>query len=203
MRKNQTLASAHPLLTFSSAKHAQHTQSSSASPASLNATRQKNAETRVNFPYDCYAARPIPHVSSITTDLPLSRFAAVRPVNATPYDGYVYPRVVDDLVGTQRHDEVFWRPWFLRGRGCGEREKRKGHETQARGHEALKIAIGDRLRVDRAHAKYLKAHFETSPHDGGLIMGGAPFPSGALLPHVARFPPRPLQIVRDNAIMRR
>ena len=27
-------------------------------------------------------------------------------------------------------------------------------------HEALKIAIGDRLRADRANAKYLKARFK-------------------------------------------
>lgn len=37
-------------------------------------------------------------------------------------------------------------------------------------HEALKIAIGDRLRVDRAQAKYLKARFKTSPHDGSTIV---------------------------------
>ena len=36
-------------------------------------------------------------------------------------------------------------------------------------HEALKIAIGDRLMVDHANAKYMKAHFETS-HDGDTIV---------------------------------
>jgi hypothetical protein len=39
-------------------------------------------------------------------------------------------------------------------------------------HEALKIAIGDRLRVDRAQAKYMRARFETSPQGGGTIVEG-------------------------------
>jgi hypothetical protein len=37
-------------------------------------------------------------------------------------------------------------------------------------HEALRIAIGDRLRIDRGQAKYLRARFETSPQDGGTIV---------------------------------
>lgn len=37
-------------------------------------------------------------------------------------------------------------------------------------YEALKLAIGDRLKVDRAQAKYMKARFETSRHDGGTIV---------------------------------
>ena len=37
-------------------------------------------------------------------------------------------------------------------------------------HEVLRIAIGDRLRVDRTQATYMKARFGTSPHDGSTIV---------------------------------
>jgi hypothetical protein len=37
-------------------------------------------------------------------------------------------------------------------------------------HETLKIDIGDRLKVDRAQAKFMKARFGTSPHDGGTLV---------------------------------
>jgi hypothetical protein len=76
---------------------------------------KKIAETRFDFPYEGYAATTLPQISLIATDLLVSRCAAVRPVNSTSYDSGIFCEVLDDLAGTQGHDEMFGRRHFLRG----------------------------------------------------------------------------------------
>jgi hypothetical protein len=61
-----------------------------------------------------------------------------------------------------------WNSAFKRGDASIETHPALPQDRKR--HEALKIAIGDRLRVDRAHAKYLKARFETSPNDRSTIV---------------------------------
>jgi hypothetical protein len=67
-----------------------------------------------------------------------------------------------------------WEIWLRRHsafkRGAVSVESHPSLPPDRERHEVLKIAIGDRLRVDRARAKYLKARFATSPDKGGTIV---------------------------------
>jgi len=86
-------------------------------------------------------------------------------------DTYFASPIDECLLALVLEDWEIWCAWnsaFKRGEVSVESHPALPQDRER--HEALKIAIGDRLRVDRAHAKYLKARFETSPHDGGTIV---------------------------------
>ena len=86
-------------------------------------------------------------------------------------DTYFVSPVDESLLALVLEDWEIWLRWdsaFKRGAVSVESHPALPQDRER--HEALKIAIGNRLRVDRAHAKYLKARFETSRHDGGAIV---------------------------------
>ena len=86
-------------------------------------------------------------------------------------DTYFVSPVDESLLALVLEDWEIWLRWdsaFKRGAVSVESHPALPQDRER--HEALKIAIGNRLRVDRAHAKYLKARFETSRHDGGTIV---------------------------------
>ena len=86
-------------------------------------------------------------------------------------DTYFVSPVNENLLALVLEDWEIWLRWdsaFKRGGVSIESHPALPQDRER--HEALKIAIGDRLRVDRVHAKCLKARFETSPHDGGTIV---------------------------------
>ena len=86
-------------------------------------------------------------------------------------DTYFVSPVEESLLALVKEDWEIWLRWdsaFKRGDVSVETHPALPQDRER--HEALKIAIGDRLRVDRAHARYLKAHFKASPDDGGTIV---------------------------------
>ena len=84
---------------------------------------------------------------------------------------YFVSPVDENLMALVLEDWGIWLRWdSARKRGDAPVESHPALPQDRERHEALKIAIGDRLRVDRAHAKHLKARFETSPHDGSTIV---------------------------------
>jgi len=86
-------------------------------------------------------------------------------------DTYFVSPVDQSLLALVLEDWEIWLRWdaaFKRGEVSVDSHPALPQDRER--HEALKIAIGDRLRVDRVHAKYLKARFATSPHDGSTIV---------------------------------
>lgn len=86
-------------------------------------------------------------------------------------DTYFASPVDEDLLAAVMEDWEIWLRWdaaFKRGEATIETHPALPQDRER--HEALKIAIGDRLRVDHAHAKYLKARFGTSSGDRGTIV---------------------------------
>jgi hypothetical protein len=86
-------------------------------------------------------------------------------------DTYYVSPVDENLMALVLEKWEIWLRWdsaFKRGDVSVESHPALPQDRER--HEALKIAIGDRLRVDRARAKYLKARFKTSPHDGTTIV---------------------------------
>ncbi len=86
-------------------------------------------------------------------------------------DTYFASPVDENLLRLVMEDWEIWLRWNSAfRRGDASRETHPALPQDRERHEALKIAIGDRLRVDRAHAKYLKARFESSPNDQSQIV---------------------------------
>ena len=86
-------------------------------------------------------------------------------------DTFFVSPVDEGLLALVLEDWEIWLRWnsaFKRGEVTVESHPALPEDRQR--HEALKIAIGDRLRVDRAQAKYMRARFETSPLDGGTTV---------------------------------
>ena len=86
-------------------------------------------------------------------------------------DTFFVSPVDESLFALVLEDWEIWLRWdsaFKRGEASVESHPALS-EDRAR-HEALKIAIGDRLRVDRAQAKYMRARFQTSPKNGRTIV---------------------------------
>ena len=86
-------------------------------------------------------------------------------------DTYFASPVDEDLLAAVMEVWEIWLRWntaFKRGDASIETHPALPQDRER--HEALKVAIGDRLRVDRAHAKYLKARFKPSPHDRSTIV---------------------------------
>jgi hypothetical protein len=86
-------------------------------------------------------------------------------------DTYFVSPVDETLLALVLEDWEIWLRWdsaFKRGAVSVKSHPSLPQDRER--HEALKIAIGDRLRVDRAHAEHLKARFETSPSNGGTIV---------------------------------
>jgi hypothetical protein len=88
------------------------------------------------------------------------------------YSGTYFVSPVDEsLLALVLEDWQIWLRWdsaFKRGEVSVDSHPALPEDRER--HENLRIAIGDRLMVDRAQAKYMKARFETSPHDGGSIV---------------------------------
>src|SRR5258708_30762489 len=103
----------------------------------------------------------VPHISEAELDDSWDEYG----------DTYFVSPVDESLLALVLEDWEIWLRWdsaFKRGAVSVESHPALPQDRER--HEALKIAIGDRLRVDRVHAKYLKARFETSPHHGGTIV---------------------------------
>ena len=86
-------------------------------------------------------------------------------------DTYFVSPVDEGLLALVLEDWEIWLRWdsaFKRGEVSIESHPALPEDRER--HEALKIAIGDCLKVDRAQAKYMKARFETSPCDGSTIV---------------------------------
>jgi hypothetical protein len=86
-------------------------------------------------------------------------------------DTYFVSPVDESLLALILEDWKVWLRWnsaFKRGEVSIESHPALP-EDRAR-QEALKIAIGDRLKVDRAQARYVKAKFSVSPQDGGATV---------------------------------
>jgi hypothetical protein len=88
------------------------------------------------------------------------------------YSGTYFVSPVDEsLQALVLEDWEIWLRWaaaFKRGEVTIESHPALLEDRER--HEALKIAIGDRFKVDRAQAKSMKARFATSPHDGSTIV---------------------------------
>jgi len=79
--------------------------------------------------------------------------------------------VDEGLCALVLEDWEIWLRWnsaFRRGEVSVETHPALPEDREK--HEALKIAIEDRLRVDCAQAKYMKARFGNSPKDGSTIV---------------------------------
>jgi hypothetical protein len=86
-------------------------------------------------------------------------------------DTFLVSPVDQSLLALVLEDWEIWLRWnsaFKRGEASVDSHPALPKDRER--HEALKIAIGDRSRVDRAQAKYMRARFETSPQDGGTIV---------------------------------
>jgi aromatic ring-cleaving dioxygenase len=81
----------------------------------------------------------------------------------SPFDESLLALILEDWETWLR-----WNSAFKRGEVSIESHPARP-EDRAR-HEALKVAIGDRLKVDRAQARYMKAKVAVSPQDGGTIV---------------------------------
>ena len=103
----------------------------------------------------------VPHIYEAEFDYSSDEFGDTY--FASPVDGNLLAAVMEDWEIWLR-----WEAAFKRGEATVETHPALPQDRER--HEALKIAIGDRLRVDRAHAKYLKARFETSPSDRSTIV---------------------------------
>lgn len=78
-------------------------------------------------------------------------------------DTYFVSPVDEGLLILVLEDWEIWLRWdaaFKRGEASIQSHPALPEDRER--HEALKIAIGDRLRVDHAQAKYMKARFQTS-----------------------------------------
>ena len=86
-------------------------------------------------------------------------------------DTYFISPVDENLMALVLEDWEIWLRWeSAYKRGGASIESHPALPQDRERHEALKVAIGDRLRVDRARATYLKARFDTLPHRGGLVV---------------------------------
>jgi hypothetical protein len=86
-------------------------------------------------------------------------------------DTYFAAPVDENLLALVLEDWEIWLRWnsaFKRSEVSIESHPALPQDRER--HEALKVAIGDRMRVDRADAKRLKGRFQTSPHDGATIV---------------------------------
>ena len=86
-------------------------------------------------------------------------------------DTFFVSPVDEGLLALVLEDWEIWLRWnsaFKRGEVTVKSHPALPEDRQR--HEVLKIVIGDRLRVDRAQAKYMRARFETSPLDGGTTV---------------------------------
>lgn len=103
----------------------------------------------------------VPHIYEAEFDYSSDQFG----------DTYFASPVDEDLLALVMEDWEIWLRWdsaFKRGDASIATHPALPQDRER--HEALKIAIGDRLTVDRARAKYLKARFETSPPDRSLVV---------------------------------
>jgi hypothetical protein len=87
--------------------------------------------------------------SSITVPMSMATFFV------SPVDESLFALVLE-------HWEIWlrWDSAFKRGEVSVQSHPALPEDRER--HEVLKVAIGDRLRVDRAQAKYMKARFQTS-----------------------------------------
>jgi len=75
-------------------------------------------------------------------------------------DTFFVSAIDQDLFSIVLEDWGIWLRWqstFKRGEASHESHPALPEDRER--HEALKIAIGDRLKTDRARAKYLRAYF--------------------------------------------
>jgi hypothetical protein len=86
-------------------------------------------------------------------------------------DTYFASPVDGDLLALVLEDWDIWLRWdSARKRGEASIETHPALPQDRDRHEALKLAIGDRMRADRANAKYLKAQFKTSSDGDGTVV---------------------------------
>lgn len=86
-------------------------------------------------------------------------------------DTYFVSPIDESLLALVLDDWEIWLRWdsaFKRGEVSIETHPALPEDRER--HEALKIAIGDRLKVDREQSKYMKAHF----NDGDTIVEWRP-----------------------------
>jgi hypothetical protein len=86
-------------------------------------------------------------------------------------DTYFVSPVDEGLLALVLEDWEIWLRWdsaFKRGEVSIESHPALPEDRERQ--EVLKIAIGDRLKVDRAQARYMKARFGISPRSGGTIV---------------------------------
>jgi hypothetical protein len=86
-------------------------------------------------------------------------------------DRYFVSPIDESLLALVLEDWEIWLLWqsaFERGEVSIESHPALPEDRER--HEALKIAIGDRFKVDRAQARYMKARFGTSPPNGYTIV---------------------------------
>jgi hypothetical protein len=86
-------------------------------------------------------------------------------------DTYFVSPVDESLLALVLEDWEIWLRWESASkRGEVSIESHPALPEDRERHEALKIAIGDRLKVDRAQARCMKARFATSPQNGDTIV---------------------------------
>jgi hypothetical protein len=86
-------------------------------------------------------------------------------------DAYLVSPVDESLLALVLEDWEIWLRWesaFRRGEVAIESHPALPQDRER--HEALETAIGDRLKVDRAQARCMKARFGTSPRNGDTIV---------------------------------
>jgi hypothetical protein len=86
-------------------------------------------------------------------------------------DTYYVSPIDEGLLALVLEDWEIWLRWdsaFKRGEASVESHPALPQDRER--HEALKIAIGDRLSVDRAQARYFKARFDPSAAGGGFVV---------------------------------
>jgi hypothetical protein len=85
-------------------------------------------------------------------------------------DTYFASPIDENLMALVLEDWEIWLRWqsaFQVGEASIETHPALPQDRER--HEALKAAIGDRLRVDRKQAKYLKARFASAPNGSLLV----------------------------------
>jgi hypothetical protein len=86
-------------------------------------------------------------------------------------DTYFVSPVDESLLSLVLEDWEIWLRWdsaFKRREASIESHPALPADRER--HDALKIAIGDRFRVDRTQAKHVKARFKTSPETGETVV---------------------------------
>jgi len=85
-------------------------------------------------------------------------------------DTYLVSPVDEKLLAFVLEDWEIWLRWdsaFKRGEVSVETHPALAQDHER--HEALKMAVGDRLRVDRAHAKCVKGRFKTTTNGDTIV----------------------------------